>query len=808
MKQAVFFAKFSLSAIVAGTLLLMMVAPSAHGEDPFEELSQSYSLRTNGKVYRDSFRPKWLPEGSRFWYQIKTGEQSKEFVLVDPEKGTIVRSETAKGLGIETSERLQTSLATPLARRRSRTTGEAAQFSISNQWNEAIDVFWLDPEGTKRQYGTLAPGQQREFSTYQGHVWLLSDLKGEMIGRFEADSNALEVIVDGRPKQAQGLASPPEHQDNEKPVFKLENTSPNGQWGIRFRKDNVQLIAPDATPSNLETTSLTETGNSEAFFRGPVVWSPDSNYCIVSFVKDAKRREVVAVDSTPSDQLQPKLLRYDYFKPGDALPQVQPVLIDVAGKTATIVDDLLFVNHYTEDGTFQGHWSPSSEEFYFDFNQRGHQLYRILALNPKTKIVRTVVEEQSNTAIEYNEKTWRDWIEATGELLWMSERDGWAHLWLVDVPSGKMKNQITQGEWVVRQVLHVDHASRQVWFLAGGNRPGIDPYYRQLCRVNLDGSDFVCLTEGDGDHRVEFSPDRTFFIDRWSRVDQPTVTELRRSQDGSLVCELERGEINELIDSGWTVPERFVAKGRDGKTDIYGIMIKPSYFDPNKKYPIVEEVYAGPHGSFTPKRFDKMIRQHTLAELGFIVVQADGMGTDDRGKAFHDVSWKNLEDAGFQDRIAWIKAAAKERPWIDLSRVGIYGGSAGGQNAMRALIDHHDFYHVAVADCGCHDNRMDKIWWNEQWLGWPLDESYVRSSNVQHASRMKGKLLLIVGELDTNVDPASTMQVVSALQKANKYFEYMPIAGAGHGAAETPYGNLRRMEFLKRHLLPEPQKSE
>jgi dipeptidyl aminopeptidase/acylaminoacyl peptidase len=184
------------------------------------------------------------------------------------------------------------------------------------------------------------------------------------------------------------------------------------------------------------------------------------------------------------------------------------------------------------------------------------------------------------------------------------------------------------------------------------------------------------------------------------------------------------------------------------------------------------------------------------------------MGTDDRGKAFHDVSWKNLEDAGFQDRIAWIKAAAKERPWMDLSRVGIHGGSAGGQNAMRALIDHHDFYHVAVADCGCHDNRMDKIWWNEQWLGWPLDESYVRSSNVQHASRMKGKLLLIVGELDTNVDPASTMQVVSALQKANKYFEYMPIAGAGHGSAETPYGNLRRMEFLKRHLLPEPKKSE
>lgn len=808
MKQTVFFVRFLLSAIVVGTLLLMKFMPFACGDDPLQELSQSYSLRTNGKVYRDSFRPKWLPEGSRFWYQVKTGNNSKEFVLVDPEKGSVLRGETSNGIGIETSERLQTSIATPLARKRSRTTGEATPFSISNQWNEAVDVFWLDPEGTKRHYGTLGPGQQREYSTYQGHVWLISDLKGDLLGRFEADSNALEVIVDGRPNQAQGLASPPGQPDSAQPVLKLENLSPNGKWGIRFRTNNVELLTPDTTQSNLEITSLTEIGNREALFRGPVVWSPDSNYCIVSYVKDASRREVVVVDSAPRDQLQPKLLRYDYLKPGDELPKVQPVLIDVAGKTATIVDDPLFINHYTEDGTFRGHWSPSSEEFYFDFNQRGHQLYRILALHSKTKAVRSVVEEQSNTAIEYNEKTWREWIEATGELLWMSERDGWAHLWLVDVPSGKIKNQITKGEWVVRQVLHVDHASRQVWFLSGGNRPGIDPYYRQLCRVNLDGSDFICLTEGEGDHNVEFSPDRTFFIDRWSRVDQPTVTEVRRSQDGSLVCELERGEFNELIDSGWTIPERFVAKGRDGRTDIYGVIIKPSHFDPNKKYPIVEEVYAGPHGSFTPKRFDKLIRQHTLAELGFIVVQSDGMGTDDRGKAFHDVSWKNLEDAGFQDRIAWIKAAAQERPWMDLSRVGICGGSAGGQNAMRALIDHHDFYHVAVADCGCHDNRMDKIWWNEQWLGWPLDESYVRSSNVQHASRMQGKLLLIVGELDTNVDPASTMQVVSALQKSNKYFEYMPIAGAGHGAAETPYGNLRRMEFLKRHLLPEPAKSE
>ncbi len=206
--------------------------------------------------------------------------------------------------------------------------------------------------------------------------------------------------------------------------------------------------------------------------------------------------------------------------------------------------------------------------------------------------------------------------------------------------------------------------------------------------------------------------------------------------------------------------------------------------------------------AFAPKDFDRQIRLHQIAELGFIVVKLDGMGTNHRGKAFHDVCRKNLKDAGFPDRKRWIAAAAATRPWMDLRRAGIIGGSAGGQNAMRALLDHADFYHVAVADCGCHDNRMDKIWWNEPWMGWPVDESYLRSGNVEDAHKLNGKLLLIVGELDTNVDPASTTQVVHALQKAGKSFDFMPIIGVGHGAAETPYGSRLRMEFLVRHLRP------
>ena len=309
------------------------------------------------------------------------------------------------------------------------------------------------------------------------------------------------------------------------------------------------------------------------------------------------------------------------------------------------------------------------------------------------------------------------------------------------------------------------------------------------------------LTQGDGTHDAVFSPDREFFIDTWSRVDQPPVVELRRSADGKLICELERADVTELLAAGWTMPERFKAKGRDGATDIYGVIIRPSTFNPARRYPVLEEIYAGPHGAFAPKAFGRLERQHQFAELGFVVVQMDGMGTNHRGKKFHDVAWKNLRDAGFPDRIAWMKAAAAERSWMDLTRVGIWGGSAGGQNAMRALLDYSDFYRAAFADCGCHDNRMDKMWWNEQWLGWPVDESYVKSSNMEDAAKLKGALMLCVGELDQNVDPASTMQVVRALQKAGKKFDLLVIAGAGHGAAETPYGSRRRMEFFARELL-------
>jgi dipeptidyl aminopeptidase/acylaminoacyl peptidase len=449
-----------------------------------------------------------------------------------------------------------------------------------------------------------------------------------------------------------------------------------------------------------------------------------------------------------------------------------------------------------------GEWSPDSKEYSFVFNQRGHQILRILGISAADGKVRIIQEESSKTFIDYSQKSFLQRLAATGEVLWMSECDGWNHLYLIDQKSGSVKRQLTKGEWNVRSVVSVDEKARTVLIKAMGIHPGQDPYLVHFARISLDGGAPTLLTSSNGDHEITFSPDGNHYTDRWSRVDQPPVVEVHRTSDGKLIAELERADDSALLKSGLSRPEPFVAKGRDGKTDIHGVIVKPSAFDPAKRYPIVEQIYAGPHDFFVPKDYSAWSGLNNMAELGFIVVMVDGMGTNWRGKAFHDVAWKNLADGGLPDHIAWLQAAAASRPWMDLSRVGIYGGSAGGQNALSALLHHPEFYKVGVADCGCHDNRMDKVWWNEAWMGWPVDDSYAKNSNVTDAHKLQGKLLLIVGEIDHNVDPASTLQVVNALQKTDKDFDMLIITGADHGAAETPYGSRRRSDFLTTHLHP------
>jgi len=768
------------------SLLVVVWATSLPAADI--DAALGIAKRTENLVYRDRVKPNWLPDGKSFWYRVQTGPQTYEFVLINAETGARKTAKDLKSLEISGAEPVKSS-ALPLEIRKTSRTGDATALKITNQLDADTDLFWVNQQGERVSYGALRAGQTKEIQTFDGHVWLVTSKSGEPLAVWEASVSALSLIIDGK-----GVA--PAKENGSKPMRK--NDSPDGRWTVSI--DNGLVKLRDRKSNT--TTSLKTTLDGKSPFRGGATWAPDSSAFVVSNAADVPVRKVTIVDSSPKDQLQPKLKVFDYNKPGDPLPKPMPVLFHVGSETGQVIDDALFATPFTESTQLSFNWAPDSTEFYFDYNQRGHQVYRIIGVHAKTGAARAVVEETAKTFIDYTNKTWRHWSWETGSLLWLSERDGWCHLYGYDIKSGNRPRQITRGNWVVRKVLQVDEPTRDIWFLASGLRPDEDPYHEHLCRVKFDGSGFLKLTEGDGQHHVEFSPDRKYFVDRWSRVDLPPVHELRRSSDGKLVCVLEKAVADKLLAAGWTMPERIVAKGRDGRTDIHGILVKPANFDPRKKYPVIEKIYAGPHSAFVPKEFGRLIQDQQFAALGFVVVQIDGQGTNHRGKAFHDVCYKNLKDAGYPDRIAWIKAAAQTRPWLDPSRVGIFGGSAGGQNAMRAVLDFSDFYHVAVADCGCHDNRMDKIWWNEQWLGWPIDKSYAENSNAEDAKKLKGHLLLIVGELDNNVDPASTMQVVGALQKAGKSFEYMPIVGANHGAAETPYGSRLRMEFLLKHLRP------
>jgi dipeptidyl aminopeptidase/acylaminoacyl peptidase len=828
-------------------LAFMLVAVPAPAQGTRSDYERAANLRGlfDGKVVRDSVRPQWLPGNTRFWYRVTTGPAAHEFVLVDAEKGTRqpafdharmaaalaragVRDTEAGRLPIERLEFLpaEESLdlrcggkwwrcnlrtydlreqprqetppaAKPLAKvpRASTRTGAETSVTFANRTGAEVELFWLDPDGQRQSYGTITAHQERDQHTFEGHVWLVVDPKGEVLAAFEATAEPSTVEITDKsplPRPAAQEKRPRKEGASRKPGSRT-GESPDNRWQA-FIKDNNVWVRSAAG----EEFALTSDGTADDAYGGEFCWSPDSTRLVAIRTAKGDDRKVYYVESSPKDQLQPKLHSYAYLKPGDRIPVEKPHLFDVAARKPIPVSEDLFPTPWSITDV---RWMPDSSRFTFLYNQRGHQVLRVVAVDASTGAARAVVDERSKTFIDYAGKHFQHDLPKTHEMIWMSERDGWNHLYLYDAETGRVKNPITRGEWVVRGVDRVDEEARQIWFRAGGIRPGQDPYFVHYARVNFDGTGLVILTEGDGTHAVEWSPDRRFFIDTGSRVDVAPIRELRRGDDGKLVCTLERAEWGELLKAGWKAPEPFVAKGRDGSTDIYGVIFRPMGLDPQKKYPVIEDIYAGPQGSYVPKNFHSYYKTQSLAELGFIVVQIDGMGTSNRSKKFHDVCWRNLGDAGFPDRILWMQAAAKKYPYMDLSRVGIYGGSAGGQSAAGALLLHGDFYKVAVADCGCHDNRMDKIWWNELWMGWPVGPPYAEQSNVTLAPRLQGRLLLIVGEMDNNVDPSSTLQVASALVKANKDFDLLVIPGTGHGAAETPYGNRRRQDFFVRHLL-------
>ena len=724
---------------------------SAQGTRADYERANGLRAKFQNLVLNVSDRPTWIEKTNRFWYR-KSVKGGFEFEIVDADKAVkkpaFDHARLAAALSAATKEKY-TGATLPFQAFTFVDNDKAVQFDIGDtRWKCDLAKYVCVKAGPAERRGPRGDG-------------------GGGLGQ------------GGPPAQAAS------------PEFKA---SPDGKWEAFIKNYNVYIRPKDKK----EEFALSYDGSEGNYYvYRSLAWAPDSNKLVAYRLKPGFHRFIQYVESSPADQLQPKYSTMEYAKPGDALDLEQPVLFHIDTRRQIQIDNTLFPNPYDMTNAV---WWKDGRAFTFEYNQRGHEVYRVVEVEAMSGKARAAITEETKTFFCYSGKKYRSDLADGKEIVWMSERDGWNHLYLYDGASGTVKNQITKGDWVVRAVVKVDEKARQVWFQASGMVPGKDPYLVHYYRINFDGSGLTPLTEADANHNASFSSDMKYYVDTWSRVDQEPVMELRRTADRKIVLGLERADIRDLLNAGWRAPEVFTALARDRKTDIWGVIFRPTNFDPSRKYPVIENIYAGPQGSFVPKSFGAFNGMQSLAELGFIVVQVDGMGTSNRSKAFHDVCWKNLGDAGFPDRILWHKAIAAKYPYYDVTRVGIYGTSAGGQSALGGLLFHPEFYKAGFSACGCHDNRMDKIWWNEQWMGWPLSPEYAASSNVDNAFRLQGKLLLLVGEMDKNVDPASTMQVVNALIKANKTFDLLVVPGAGHGAGGI-YGERKRNDFFVHSLL-------
>jgi dipeptidyl aminopeptidase/acylaminoacyl peptidase len=565
------------------------------------------------------------------------------------------------------------------------------------------------------------------------------------------------------------------------------SVSPDGRTRVELREGGVYL-----TTAAGHTPSWAPSGR-EAFV-GPISWSPDGLYFAVwREIKETTRLYNV-VDSVKGTSRE-----IPYDKPGDPRTTRTPWVFQADGKGASGCPLNVLPQAYATDRL---DWSADSKVLRTEYIRRGFTGHGIVAYDVEKGAWRKVLaEEDPKFVYTFNARYRHDLSDDL--TLWASERSGWNHLYAVDLRTGQTLRPLTSGEWVVKQITHLDAEAKEVYFQAVGRVAGENPYHTHLCKVGLGGTGFVDLTPDDAYHEVSFSPDRRTFIDTASRVDVPHAFFLRSAKDGRILATLGVSDVSDLRKAGWQPARPFVAKDREGKFDIWGVVTRPYPFDPKKKYPVIENIYAGPHGSFAPRTFNWWHRNHReLSMLGFYVVQLDGRGTNHRGKEFHQQSWRNLKDGGFPDRIAWMQALAKTEPNMDLSRVGIFGGSAGGQNTAHALLLHGGFYKAGAADCGCYDNRVDKLWWNEQWLGYPVGPWYEENSCAKYAANLSGRLFLSVGESDTNVDVKCSYDFRDALIAAGKrdQFEFHVVPGANHGAGESNDMRVKRARFFQSAL--------
>jgi len=759
--------RFALLAAFAGCLMFPSAAQQTNSADrrvltadDYKHAEKFMAYNVRPLVFHD-VRGKWLPE-DRYLFR-DTGPVGSEFVIFDAARGS--RQPAFD----------QAKIAAALS---------AAAGASYNAAHLPFMTFEFSADGKSISFHL------------KGQQWTC-DLQGSKCA--------------AEPKPAKTAAERPE-----------EEISPDGKSAAFIRDYNIWL----RDVATNQETQLTTDGVKDFGYatdnagwihsdRPILLWSPDSKK-IATFQQD--QRGVGEMYLVETKVGHPVLQSWKYPLPGDdVVTTIQRVVIDLDGHKVirlqlppdqhrtTLCDDVECRGSDWDDVE----WSADATHLAFVSTSRDHKHEQFRVADAATGAVRDVLGETAATQYEsgWGRVNWR-YLPGSNEVIWFSERENWGHLYLYDLATGKLKNQITSGDWVVTQLLRVDEKNRALYFLGLGREKGENPYFAHLYRIGFDGKNLTLLTPESGNHEVSFSTSGRYFFDSYSKPDVPAVAVVR-DDAGKLISILAKTDISRLLAVGWQPPVPITVKARDGVTDLYGLMYKPTNVDPAKRYPIVNRIYPGPQGGsvgywgFAPGRGDPQC----LAELGFVVVEIEGMGNPLRSKKFHDFYYGNMGDNTLPDQIAGMKELAQKYPWIDIERAGIFGHSGGGYATADAMFRYPDFFKVGISESGNHDNREYEDDWGERYQGLLVKNAdgttnYDDQANQHLAKNLKGHLLLAHGTLDDNVPPYNTLLVVDELIKANKDFDLLLLPNQHHGyGSATLYMTRRRWDYFVRHLL-------
>jgi len=693
-------------------------------------------------------------------------------------------------------------------------------FTKVNWYKDGSGFWFIDTNEEEKFYKTVAFKDDKVKDLFNQEE--LSKALSEVLGKTilanklnitkieKQNGNSLLIEVSGKTFKLDINSYTLQLQEKEpiKEANNFETISPDGKW-IAFAKDynvfvkSVEMdeifqLSYDGKKDYEYATyygwfDLIEGENGERPKHFSVSWSKDSKWLKTNLVDYRGAEKMYLLNYTIDSLYKPKLLSYYRGSPGDTtLVKVKPVFYNINTKKE-VKTNLPTVTHINSVGV---RWLVDSGKLIANWKARGFQKEYVKEVDLNTGTDKDLIVETSTTNVDNFEYRL---IEPWNKILFLSERSGWRQLYVLDLKSNDIK-PLTQGDFFINSIEHVDEKRKIIYFLASGKMEGTNSYHQQLYKVDVKGK-ITCITPEKGHHRIVFSKDGKYVVDNYSKVTTPTKTWLRKASTGKIIALLTEANVDKAITRGWSPPQEFQLIAKDGKTTIYGAIWKPSNFDVTQSYPIIDATYTGPHTQRFPKSFDVAFANQALAELGFIVMQVDGLGTYGRSKDFHNHSYKNMGN-NLEDHVKAIQYLGDIHSWIDADRVGIFGHSAGGYDTGRAMLAFPETYKVGVASAADHDFRMEKAWWPEMYQGWPVDDTYHEISNITNAKNLQGKLLLVHGGMDDNVNPSATFKLAEALIKADKEFDLLILPSQRHGfrGPHRDYFTKKRWNYFVEHL--------